>query len=71
MTDTPTTDPGNRRRLTLALTLDDDNNADDNAAEALLHLIRWFDAHAIPVDATLHIPGSGTLSATTRPTTPT
>ena len=54
------------RRVTLTLDLDDDGLAHIHAADALLHLIRWFEHDAIPVDATLHIPGQGTLSTSTR-----
>lgn len=63
MTNTPAA--SQRRRFTLTLDLDHDN-ANVHAADALLHLIQWFDKHAIAVEATLYIPGNGTLTATSR-----
>ena len=54
------------RRVTLTLDLDDDGLANIHAADALLHLMSWFEHDGIHVDANLHIPGRGTLAATTR-----
>ncbi len=56
------------RRVTLTLDLDDDGLAHIHAANALLHLMRWFEHDAIRVNANLHIPGRGDLAATTRQT---
>ncbi len=62
-----TTDPGpGQRRVSLTLDLDDDGLVHIHAADALLHLIRWLEHDSIQADATLHIPGQGTLSATSR-----
>lgn len=55
-----------QRRVTLTLDLDDDGLTPIHAADALLHLIGWFQHDGIEVDATLHIPGKGNLAATTR-----
>lgn len=54
-------------RVTITLDLDDDGLAHIHAADALLHLIQWFQHDAITVDATLHIPSQGTLTTATRP----
>ncbi len=67
MNHTPEQPDGTRRRVTLTLDHDDDGLVDIHAADALLHLIQWFRHDGIPVDATLHLPGQGTLATTTRP----
>lgn len=56
------------RRVTLTLDLHDDGLAHIHAADALLHLIGWFEHEGIHLDANLHIPGRGHLAATTRQT---
>lgn len=55
------------RRITLTIDLDDNDDADNHAADALLHLISWLRHAGIPADATLHYPHKGRLRATTRP----
>ncbi len=54
------------RRVTLTLDLDYDGLAYIHAADALLHLIGWFEHEGIHLDANLHIPGRGNLAAPTR-----
>ncbi len=54
------------RRVTLTLDLQDDGLAHIHAADALLHLIGWFEHEGIHLDANLHIPSRGNPAATTR-----
>ena len=58
--------PDDRARVTVHLDLNDDGLVHIHAANALLHLITALQADSIDADATLHIPGRGTLTTSTR-----
>ena len=54
-----------RTRVTVHLDLTDDGLVPIHAADALLHLITALRSDGIDADATLHVPGQGTLTTST------